>query len=247
LLFLFLESAPAIGYNAGMNGQPANDAHEPVTGKWLRIHKKLRASTLALLTANLMPLLGVLALNWDVTPIMIFYWAENLVVGFYNVLKMRRAQGSVAGSDTIWNDRPVAQTDRRAMILFFIMHYGIFTLVHGIFVFIMFGARFRGAFSELGLALLFLVVSHGVSYRRNFIGGGEYQRVAFTTLFWQPYQRVVVMHITILAGGAWAQAKGSPVYALLVLVTLKTLIDLALHLLERRKFKGAYKYKVSEQ
>ena len=198
---------------------------------------KLRASTLALIAANLMPLLGVLALDWDVAPIMIFYWTENLVIGFYNVLKMRRAQGSVAGSNTTLNGRPVRQADRGAMIVFFIMHYGMFTLVHGIFVMVMFGAHFRSAFSELGLALLFLAVSHGVSYRRNFIGRGEYQRVAFTRLFWQPYQRVIVMHVTILLGGAWAQAKGSPVYALLVLVTLKTVIDLALHLWERRKFR----------
>jgi hypothetical protein len=198
--------------------------------------QRLRASTLALLTANLVPLFGVLVLNWNVTPIMIFYWAENLVIGFYNVLKMRRAQGSVAGSDTIMNDRPVQQSDRRALIMFFIAHYGLFTLCHGIFVLIMFGARFKGLLAELGMALLFLTVSHGISYRRNFIGRGEYQRVAFTTLFWQPYSRVVVMHLTILVGGAWAQAKGSPVYALLVLVTLKTLIDLGLHLLERRKF-----------
>jgi hypothetical protein len=207
-------------------------------GRWLRFRGKLRASTLALLAANLMPLLGVLALNWNVAPIMIFYWSENLVVGFYNVLKMRRAQGSVEGSGTTLNGRPVHETDRTAMIFFFIAHYGIFTLVHGLFIMIMFGAGRRGALSDMGLALLFLAFSHGVSYWRNYIGRGEYQRVAFTTLFWQPYARVVVMHLTILAGGAWAQAKGSPVYALVVLVTLKTLIDLALHLLERRKFKA---------
>jgi len=72
--------------------------------------------------ANLVPLFGVLALGWNVTPIMIFYWSENLVVGFYNVLKMRRAQGSVAGSNTTLNGRQVAQTDRRAMIAFFMSH-----------------------------------------------------------------------------------------------------------------------------
>ena len=200
--------------------------------------ERLRASTLALMVANLMPLLGVLALNWDVTPIMIFYWSENLVVGFYNVLKMRLAQGSVERSNTTLNGRPVQQSDRRAMIVFFIFHYGMFTLCHGIFVLVMFGAKFQGLFSELGLALLFLTVSHGVSYLRNFIGRNEYQRIAFTSLFWQPYKRVIVMHLTILLGGTWAQAKGSPVFALVVLVTLKTMIDLALHLLEHRKFQS---------
>ncbi|MCX6556583.1 MAG: DUF6498-containing protein [Candidatus Aminicenantes bacterium] len=100
-------------------------AEATIPAKTLR--QRLRASSLALLTANLMPLLGVLALNWDVTPIMVFYWSENLVVGFYNVLKMRRAQGSVASSSTTLNDRPVQQSDRRAMIVFFIVHYGMFT------------------------------------------------------------------------------------------------------------------------
>jgi hypothetical protein len=198
--------------------------------------QRLRASSLVLLTVNLMPLLGVLAWNWNVTPIMIFYWSENLVVGFYNVLKMRLAQGSLDGSRTTLNGRTVQASDRRALIVFFIMHYGMFTLCHGLFVLVMFGARFSGVFSELGLALLFLTVSHGVSFRRNFIGRGEYQRIAFTSLFWQPYSRVVIMHLTILLGGTWAQAKGSPVLALLVLVILKTAIDLGLHLMERRKF-----------
>jgi hypothetical protein len=218
-----------------MNNQNQRQPEEPICKKSLVA--RLRASALALITANLVPLVGVLALNWDVAPIMIFYWAENLVIGFYNVLKMRRAQGSVAASNTTLNGRPVTENDRGAMIFFFIAHYGIFTLVHGIFVMVMFGVRFRGAFSDLGLALLFLAASHGVSYRRNFIGRGEFQRASFTQMFWQPYPRVIVMHVTILLGGTWAQAKGSPVFALLVLVTLKTAIDLALHLLERRKFR----------
>ncbi|MBN2400315.1 MAG: hypothetical protein JXI33_08255 [Candidatus Aminicenantes bacterium] len=198
--------------------------------------QRLRTSSLALLTANLMPLLGVLAFNWNVMPIMVFYWTENLVIGFYNVLKMRRAQGSVAGSHTTLNGRPVQQSDRRAMIVFFILHYGLFTLCHGVFVLVLFRGGFGGVSSELGLALLLLTVSHGISYRRNFIGHGEYQRVAFTGLFWQPYSRVIVMHLTIVLGGSWAQAKGSPIFALLVLVMLKTAIDLALHLLEHKKF-----------
>jgi hypothetical protein len=37
-------------------------------------------------------------------------------------------------------------------------------------------------------------------------------------------------------GGALAQAIGSPVPALLLMVVLKTLVDLASHLAERRKF-----------
>ncbi len=198
--------------------------------------RALRSSALALVAANLVPVYGVLALGWNVAPIMVFYWAENLVVGAFNLLKMARAQGSLDGSKTTLNGRPVTQESRRAMILFFALHYGGFTLAHGLFVQVMFVSGQQGSLRELALALLFLSLSHGISYRRNFIGRGEYLRVSFVTLFWQPYARVVVMHLVILAGGALAAAAGSPLPALLLLVGLKTLIDLGSHWLERRKF-----------
>ena len=196
---------------------------------------RLRSSALALVVANLVPVYGVLALGWKVAPIMVFYWTENLVVGFFNVQKMRCAQGPLNATGMTLNGRPVTEGSRWALILFFILHYGLFTLVHGVFVFVLFGPGTRLG-RELGLALLVLAASHGYSYRRNFIGSGEYQRASFARLFWQPYARIIVMHVTILAGGALAGAMGSPLGALLVLVGLKTVIDLGAHWLERRTF-----------
>jgi hypothetical protein len=211
-------------------GLPPTDTQ---TGTRIR---RLRDSSLALIVANLVPLAGVLGLDWNVSWIMLFYWSENLVIGFFNVLKMRRAEGPVGNSRMTLNGRPVVENSRRSLIVFFMVHYGGFTFCHGIFVVAMFGAHLRGSPTQFGMGLLTLLLSHGVSYRRNFIGRGEYKRVSFATLFWQPYGRVVIMHMTILLGGAWAQSKGSPVYGLLVLITLKTTIDLAAHWIEHRKF-----------
>ncbi len=206
-------------------------ADDPAPG-WLA---RLRSSAMALVVANLVPVYGVVALGWKVAPIMVFYWTENLVVGFFNVQKMKRAQGPVNAAGMTLNGQPVTEGSRRALILFFILHYGLFTLVHGVFVFVLFGPGMRLG-RELGLALLVLAASHGYSYRRNFIHGGEYRRASFARLFWQPYARIIVMHVTILAGGALAASMGSPLGALLVLVGLKTVIDLGAHWLERRKF-----------
>lgn len=200
---------------------------------------RLRSSALALIVANLVPVYGVLALGWKVAPIMVFYWSENLVVGFFNVLKMARAEGEVANSGTTLNGRPVTRDSRRAMMAFFAFHYGFFTLGHGAFVMAVFNTG-AGAWRDLVLALLFLSASHGYSYRHNFIGRGEYRRISFVQLFWQPYWRVVIMHITILAGGVLAASMGSPLGALLLLVGLKTLIDLGAHWLERKKFSARF-------
>ncbi len=199
---------------------------------------RVRSSALALIVANLVPVYGVLALGWKVAPIMVFYWTENVVVGIFNVLKMARAEGSVADSRTTLNGQPVTQGSRKALMFFFAIHYGFFTLGHGVFVMAVFSPALENAARELLLALLVLTASHGYSYQRNFIGRGEYLRVSFATLFWQPYTRVVIMHITILAGGTLAASLGSPIGALLVLVGLKTLIDLGAHWLERKKFSG---------
>lgn len=197
---------------------------------------RLHSSALALVMANLVPVYGVLALGWKVAPILVFYWTENLVVGFFNVLKMSRAQGVVTGTGMTLNGKPVTQETRKELIVFFAIHYGGFTLGHGLFVMFMFNPELRNMFAEMGLALLVLTVSHGISYMRNFIGRGEYLRVPFTRLFLQPYARVFVMHLTIIAGGALADHLGSPLGMLLILVGLKTLIDLVTHRLERKKF-----------
>jgi hypothetical protein len=199
----------------------------------------LRSSFLALVAANLVPLYGVLALGWKVAPIMVFYWTENLVIGLFNVLKMSRAQGAVGDPRMTLNGKPVTRDSRKALILFFALHYGGFTLGHGVFVLVMFSPALENVFSELGLALLVLSISHGYSYRRNFIGRGEYLHVSFATLFWQPYARVIVMHLAIILGGALAASLGAPLGALLVLVGLKTVIDLIAHWLERKKFSEA--------
>jgi hypothetical protein len=197
---------------------------------------RFKTSALALILANLVPLFGVLALGWNAAALVVFYWAENLVVGFFNILRMKRAQGPLGSIRMTLNRRPVTEASRTALILFFVVHYGFFTLGHGIFVLAVFGRQFEGSLRELGTAALGLAVSHGISYRKNFIGQGEYRKVSFAALFWQPYSRVIVMHMTIILGGALAQASGSPVPALAFMVSLKNLIDLASHLAEHRKF-----------
>ena len=74
-----------------------------------------------------------------------------------------------------------------------------------------------------------LAVSHGISFWFNYIGRGEYRRVSSARLMAAPYARVVVLHLTIIIGAFVSVFLGSPVGALIVLVLLKTGLDLALH------------------
>jgi hypothetical protein len=92
-------------------------------------------------------------------------------------------------------------------------------------------ATVRAAVHDNGIdfAVFALFMSHAVSFIWNFIMGGEFRRVNPALLMVQPYQRVMVLHLVIVAGGAATVALGSPLAALVVLVLLKTAIDVGMH------------------
>jgi len=196
-------------------------------------------TAIVLLAANLVPLYGVLALGWEVFPLLLLFWIENVVVGVLNVARML----CVDPRD------PASWAAKLFIVPFFCFHYGMFTAVHGVFVFSLFGgqgvARVRGldvlgpamdAVREYGLeiAVLALAASHLFSFLWNYLGRGEFRRVSLRTLMARPYGRVVVLHLAILGGGFAASALGSPVWALMLLVALKIGFDLHAHLKEHR-------------
>ena len=126
------------------------------------------------------------------------------------------------------------------MIPFFCVHYGMFTLVHGIFILVFFGGFIKTgsplpgvndilgiiANLQLGWAVLGLILSHTVSFITNYIGNGEYKKATLSDLMAQPYSRVVILHLTILLGGFMVMALGSPVTGLILLITLKIFVDI---------------------
>jgi hypothetical protein len=199
----------------------------------------LRPSVLALIAANAFPLVGVFLFHWDVFPLLLLFWSENVIIGFFNAVKMLAAQSE----GTQWSAKLF-------LVPFFTFHYGMFTFVHGVFVITLFGGGLKAGASfpspemfvrlvreqHLTWAVLGLFASHAVSFCHNFIAGGEFRRARINALMGQPYGRLFVLHITILLGGFLMMALHSPVAGLALLVVLKILLDLRGHLKEREKF-----------
>jgi len=195
-------------------------------------------SLLALGLANALPIAGVLLLGWKVFPLVLLYWLENVVVGGFNVGKLLLAQPQ----------EPAYSVGKLFLIPFFIFHFGMFTLLHGVFVFALFGAKTLPRFDSLaelpaairayhlGWGVLALVVSHGLSFYWNYFENGEYRRASLPILMMQPYARLVVLHLAVLFGGWIVLTLGSPLLALLVLVALKTAADVRAHQAERHRF-----------
>jgi hypothetical protein len=222
---------------------------------YYNIEVKLPVSVYPLIVANIYPLIGVLFFGWTPGSILFLYWFETLIVGFFNVLKMIFAQGSELpekAKDTIdaavpINERTyyyVNQALKFVMIPFFIIHFGGFSLGHGIFVFSLVNNRLGGtaglSLQEVtteilgGVAMLF--ISHLLSFYINFIGKGEYKNATVNQLFSQPYARVVIMHLTLIFGMMLTMTLGSPFFMIALFVVLKMVADVIAHLSERRKF-----------
>jgi len=186
------------------------------------------ASGLSLFIANLIPIVGVIFFGWLPGTILLMYWMESAVVGFYNVLKMLAA----SMFETSGKFNPVGILGGAFLSAFFTVHFGIFMLVHGIFLLVFMAMGFIPAPSEWGLGqenvspmviariaedfflprdlLSFLAspgfgvtavfASHGISFVLHFVRGKEYITQQAGNLMMQPYRRIIVMHMTIILG-----------------------------------------------
>lgn len=142
---------------------------------------------------------------------------------------------------------------------FFIFHYGMFCRVHGEFVFEFLNHSARSALPQgpglnlfggivdmlrfgwqhgLAIALSALAISRLYSFVANYILGREYRYANPNVLMFEPYARIALIHIVLLAGGALSLAFKNSVPIVALLVIFKIFMDLALHVGERAKRAG---------
>jgi hypothetical protein len=197
-----------------------------------------KISLFSLVVANLVPLLGVLFAGWDAFAIVLLFWAENLVIGFYNILKMIfvKIPAAPKRGRNEFGPIPPPPGIRYFFIPFFTIHYGGFTAAHLVFILAIFH-RPIGSALTLGMLwpVLGLFVSHGISFVANFLIRGERERTDLGTLMFQPYLRIGIIHAAVIVGGFYGDKLGSTLPVLVVLIGLKTVLDVVLHLWEHRR------------
>lgn len=173
-----------------------------------------------LLAANLLPLVGVIAFGWDLFLVLLLYWAESAVILLFSLLKLPFTSGLGA----------------LFLVPFFLVHAGMFMGVHLLFLVLFFGEGqpWRSLARDVALVLVAFLVSHGHSFVANFRRKGESFK-GHGDVMASFYKRIVVMHLTILFGGFLTMSLGSPVWAVVLLVALKTAVDAWAHLRERKR------------
>lgn len=184
---------------------------------------------LMVVIGNLIPLYGVLVWQWSLFDIFYLYWAENVIIGGFTVIRML-----LAGAAWGW----AILLGSLFYIGFFAAHYGMFTFAHGMIMFEIFydgaqeiseefifayaltkGDVFLYALSGLMIAVLMQTLKAIREDRKE-------ARTPHGIMF-RPYGRILVLHTTIILGGLLAESLGAPIWALVFLIVLKILYDLA--------------------
>ncbi|MBK1832621.1 DUF6498-containing protein [Roseibacillus ishigakijimensis] len=195
--------------------------------------------------AAVAPLAGVLLWGWSAREIVLLYWWENVLIGFWQLLKMLTVGAWQAreGGCAVW---PATLF----VMAFFAVHYGGFCGGHGLFVleltgrgeggsvlstfqpnmmlgplvFVqLFALVLQNAWLALPAASFWSVASlfamRGLAFVQDFVLTGEFKKVEVQKLMMEPYKNVIALHVAIIFGAGLTMAfEGAwPLLALIVL------------------------------
>lgn len=218
----------------------------------------LYPSTLILIAANVVPIVGVLAWGWDAFQLLMLYWMESAIIAFWTIARIATLPPGAMGPLYV-NGRPT--NSPVAMTLFFVVFLGFFMAGHLLFLWVMFAGEWKQRLhglpdfyaqivvaSGLWAVLLTLFVSRGLSFlfhvlKPDFIMAIE-KHIPIPGLprpATDPVDpggiiggvlgRIFLMQIAIIFGGYVAVLFGPRAAGpLFVLVILKTVVDALLHI-----------------
>lgn len=203
-------------------------------------------SVLLVLGSNLLLLFFVLPGHWDVFTLLLVYWAEGVIMGILALAKASSLQSNATRTvsnfittfDTSWLVFAFASSILAAADLFLISILSLSFDGTILSLSQLFNASLadvgdwlRGIFTRgsVWLAITLLMITHFVSFGANYLGRREYTH-AHAILFpafiriGAPQLMAMMMALVIV---------GNSAIPLWTVVALKTLADLALHVIER--------------
>lgn len=185
--------------------------------------------------ANAIPLLGVLLAGWDAFTVLMLFWFESAVIGFWVCVAV-----AISHQDQM-NIRNLQGPPVRpglAAALFIAAHAGIFMLVHFFFLmgfreigdlpsagFFNPGEVIETQFLEQGLwlPLAGLFVLRGLVTVSDRVAGRPLEPTVVGF-----YVRIVLMQLAILFGGFFVMMIGGTVAPLVLLILLRVAIDVGI-------------------
>ncbi|WP_293646964.1 DUF6498-containing protein [Thiolapillus sp.] len=189
---------------------------------------KLNLPLWAQIGANLLSLVLALVMGWDPVLMLFLFWMENVIIGLWQIPRFLTADGNQPGS----------QLQRLSGALFkagfFTVHYGLFTFIHGSLLFELFLKQSldvqtleKLVFSTqgIGLALLGMFLSHGIQFFSDLLSGVA-RNTPIDTVMMEPYSRIVILHLVLLASAFLLTLLPNPVIGVILLSAIKIIMDI---------------------
>ena len=205
---------------------------------------------LQLIAFSLIPLVGVVFWGWDWRQIIILYWFGNISNGILAYIDLWRADTAAEdfrNAQRILKNRirldysvpyseseilATANTLKMYSLIFFPIHYGIFTMIHGVFVFFLtLGglAPLIGATESakpvgiIGLMVVWVIGLAIAIFLRMVLHAPKKSREKIMRTV---YSRIVVLHLVILGGAFIIMQYNLPAIAAVALIGFNTIADL---------------------
>lgn len=202
---------------------------------------KFKITAASLIITNLFLLVCAIIFEWRIYDQVMVFWSENLVIGFYTLIKIPFCRP--VSSDMI-DHLPVSPKYAvYVLIPFFLLGFLIFcalhlALIHGLFaddVEAYARAHEQDLFPQIDwipvlIAVCALMVNHGISLGINFFGRKEYMRYTMTDMFTVPYKRLVFVHMAVMISGLTLNSFGhESVFAVILFFAVKIWVDYRRH------------------
>ncbi len=183
------------------------------------------------LFVDLLPIYAVLAWGWNAVPLVMLYWMENVIAGAMTIPRLV-VSGARFG--------PFGLIGGALLSAFFVVHYGLFCLVHGTFLVVFAGYSDPQSMNDAPVMDLFGMFAFGMNsglhvdwmiyaivafqllvFLVEFLWKGEWRRTTPDKEMMAPYGRIVVLHFGIFAGAAALFLLGQPMVGVLALILFR--------------------------
>lgn len=182
----------------------------------------------ALITANIASLILALTLQWSLFEMVWIYLSQNIAIGFTNYFRLRSLEKKSAPNKTNKNLKTS---------VFFAIHYGFFHVGYILFLTILGTSGIKDtAFTNISfftVLILSFIGTHLFSFKQNNKKEFKTDPAPVSILLFYPYIRTIPMHITIIAAFFIESTAG-----LILFMSLKTLGDGAMHIIEHKIFRN---------
>jgi len=222
------------------------------------IKKQLTRDDWIIMVSNLIPVFGVWFLGWNAIEAFTVYAMETLIVGILTVIKLFFCT-FFKGRDTWYNAGKTSQVSGIVFILFFILHFGIFSAVQTTIFSEVAGITPRGSgpmhfffhwWDYINEDIAWMLGGFVISYLARdmipFLLNKLYRSQSMMRIMFMPYGRVLVQQFTVILGAMFLTFGLGKVFVLIfalakigfeVLINYEQLLGKGMDMLEKESGK----------